>query len=76
MPVAKSATAAFEQDHALVMLLYFADEFTCIAVIDHCAAGYLDDLVFAVFSERTALTAFAAIRRHDMFLVLEVQQCP
>ena len=76
MPVAQTAATAFEQHHALVMLLHFADELTRLAVIDHRSAGHLNDLVLAVFSERTALTAFAAVCRHDMLLVFQVQQRP
>ena len=76
MPVAQSASPAFEQHHALVVVAYLADELPCVAIIDHGAAGHLDDAVFAVFAEGAAVAALAAVGRHDMLLVFQVEQRP
>ena len=76
MPVAQSSPSAFEQDHTFVMRFDLADELACLAVINDRTARYLDDLVFAILTERTALSALASIGRHDMLLVLEMEQGP
>ena len=76
MPVSQSSATAFEEHHALVMLLHLADKFPRLPVIDDCAARHFDNLVLAVFAEGTALTASASVSSHDMFLVLEVQEGP
>ena len=58
------------------MGLHLADELTRLAVIDYRTARHLDDLVLAVLTERTALTALATVCRHDMLLVFQMQQGP
>ena len=76
MPVTQAASSAFEQHHLFVVLFHLAYELARLAVIDHRSARHLDDLVFAVLTERTALTTLAAIRRHDVLLILQMQQRP
>ena len=58
------------------MLLDLADELTRLAVVNDRAARNLDDLILAVLTERTTLTAFASVRGHDMLLILQMQQRP
>jgi hypothetical protein len=76
MPIAQSASAAFEQHNPFVMRFDLAYELPCLTVIHHGTAGHFDDFVLSVFSERPTLSAFAAIGSHDVFLIFEMQQRP
>ena len=76
MPVTQTATTALEQYYLLAVLLDLGYPLARLAVIDYRPAGHLDDPILAVLAERAALATLAAIGGLDVFLVLQVQQCP
>ena len=78
VPVAQSAASSLQQDHFLSVLGDIADVLARLGVVNHRAAGHLDDLVLAVFAEAAILGAAFAVTGpgHDVAVVAQVEQGP
>ena len=74
--IAPSALAASQQNHLLSVFSDIAHILTRLSIIDHRAAGNVDDLVFSLLACALVLRAVFAVARHDVAVELQVQQRP
>ena len=76
MPVAQTATAAFQQLDFLSMLGYLAQELAGFG-IEHCSAHrHLDGAVLTVLAETASAGAWCTVAGKHVAHVFQVQECP
>ena len=76
MPVAQSATAAFQQHHLLPVVGDVANKLARLGIEHGCSARHLDNAVLACLAKAAALATRHAVGGKHMALIFEVKQCP
>ncbi|MPN25560.1 hypothetical protein SDC9_172972 [bioreactor metagenome] len=76
MPVALSASAAFQQHHFLSVLGDVTQKLSGFRIIYHCAAGHINGFIFSVFSETAATASRSTVAGINMTGIFQVNERP